>query len=111
MGKEGVCTQGKAMSIFKTISLSVKAICSEVHFNVIKALRKWEIRELKKRLDREYLTLGKLYYNLKEDDEETLKKIELAKNQIDFLEEEISSLEKEISTLREKIVEDRSKDI
>lgn len=111
MVKEGVCTQGKAMSIFKTISLGVKSIFSEVHWNVIKGLRKWEIKELKKKLDREYLKLGKLYYGLKEDDEEAKKEIELAKNQIDFLETEINSLEKEMESLRDKIVKERSKDI
>ncbi len=109
MVNEGICRQQKAMSILKIISLCVKSIFSEVHWNVIKGLRKWEIKDLKKRLDSEYAKLGKLYYGLKEDDEKSLKEIEFVKNQIDYLETEIDALEKDIENLRHKMVKERSK--
>ncbi len=95
------------LSVFRAIPLSIKVLISEIHLKIITGLRRWEIKELKKRLDREYLTLGKLYYNLDEKDEEQKKEIELAKNQIEFLEKEIKSLEKQIEQLREKIIKDR----
>ncbi len=105
------CTESYKPSILESISLSIMALFSEIHWNVIKGLRKWEIKELKKRLDKEYLTLGKLVYNFNEEDKEQLEKIDLAKQQIEFLENEIKSLEKELQDLRDKIIKNRSSNL
>lgn len=111
MSKENVCTSTMKPSVLKSIPLSIKAIISEVHFNIIRSLRGWEIKDLKKRLDREYINLGKLYYNLEEGDEKQQEQIELTKNQIEFLEKEIASLEKQIEELKGQIVKKRIEDL
>ncbi len=49
MSKENACASTMKPSLLQTIPLSIKAIISEVHFNIIKGLRKWEIKDLKKK--------------------------------------------------------------
>ena len=108
MSKENAYATTMKPSLFKSIPLSIKAIISEVHFNIIKGLRKWEIKDLKKRLEREYINLGKLYYNLQEGDEKQQEQIDLTKKQIEFLEKEIAYLEKQIEELRDQIIRKRT---
>jgi cob(I)alamin adenosyltransferase len=111
MTKENSATETYRPSLLKSISLSIKVLVSEIHWNIIKGLRKWEIKELKKRLDREYLTLGKLTFHLNEKDDEQKSQVELTKQQIEFLEKEIKSLENELVNLREQIIKNRSGDL
>lgn len=76
---------------------------SELQWVAIRSLRDWEIRQLRKRLQEEYTTLGRL------DAEETSdsRDAELSRRQISFLKEEIDHLEQELVRARQEFVRSR----
>jgi hypothetical protein len=88
-----------------------KVIFSEFNWLFIKAFRRWEIKQLRKRLNEEYLALGKVYAFFVEekkslDPEDTEAEIPL--KQISFLKEEIEHMEEELEKSRVEYVERRN---
>ena len=91
------------LGLFDSISIGIKVVLSEIYWVILKALRQWEIKELKKRLDKEYITLGRLTIN----DPKNQKEIRVCKEQIKFLSNEVEFLEKDLSRIRKKIIKKR----
>jgi hypothetical protein len=88
-----------------------KVIFSEFKWLFIKMFRRWEIKQLRKRLNEEYLSLGKVYAFFVEekkplDPEDTEAEIPL--KQISFLKEEIDHMEQELQKSRSEYVKRRS---
>ncbi|MCF8104985.1 MAG: hypothetical protein K9K64_05845 [Desulfohalobiaceae bacterium] len=108
-----VAEQSKAngdarLNVWQTFVLGVKVLGGELYWNVLKLLRRFEIRELEKRLAREYETLGRLQAGKIEGDEGVLQEEkELCLKQVAFLEKEIAFLKDELLGLRDSIVEHR----
>ncbi len=111
MSKDAEVTYEVRPSLFGTIKLGIKAIVGEIHWNVIRFLRQWEIRELKRRLEKRYSEFGRLVYREKYMGDEEKNKLEELKEEIGFLEEEIASLEKELGELRSRIIKERQEKI
>lgn len=88
-----------------------KVLASETKWVFIKGVRRWEIRQMEKRLTEEYQTLGKSYAESQakgglfdpraSDNDLTLK-------QITFLREEIAHLEHDLTATRAEYVAKRS---
>lgn len=76
----------------------------ELQWGAIRSLRSWEIRQLRKRLQEEYTTLGRLSAD---DDSAQTREAEIARRQISFLQEEIDHLEQELVRARQEFVHDR----
>ncbi len=88
-----------------------KVVLSECNWLLIKAFRRWEIKQMHKRLNQEYQGLGKLYISfvkkekiLSPQDSEA----ELLLKQISFLGEEIEHMEQELLNSRSEYVKRRS---
>lgn len=93
----------------QTILLGWKVLLSELHWQILRGLRSWEIRQIEQRLQREYQTLGRLLSNRKQDQEseDSDSEVELCQKQIDFLTKEIDFLKQELNNLRVTIVDQR----
>lgn len=88
-----------------------KVLASETKWVFIKGVRRWEIRQMEKRLVEEYQNLGKSYATAQakgglfdpqtSDNDLTLK-------QIAFLREEITHLEQDLASTRAEYVKKRS---
>ncbi len=93
----------------QTIVLGWKVLLSEIHWQILRGLRSWEIRQLEQRLQREYQSLGRLLSNRSKDQEidDSNAEVETCQKQIDFLASEINFLKQELNNLRETIVEQR----
>ncbi len=89
--------------LFKTISMGIKVLLSEIYWVILKGLRKWEIYDLKKRLNNEYAEFGRLTFH----DPQNKKEIKVCTEQIEFLKNEIEFLENEIKRIREDILKKR----
>ena len=95
-------TPGDRLSRMEAIVLGWKLLASELRWLALKSLRRWEIRQLRKRLRQEYANLGRLTSRNAPKDA-----TDLCRSQIEFLQEEIEYLEKELTTTREDIVSRR----
>ncbi len=99
-------TQTVDMTLDRTLILGVKVIFSELWWSVIRWLRSLEIRQMEKRLKREYETLGKLQQKAEKDalsrDEESL-----CLKQIDFLSSELDHLRSDLQNLRQSMIDRR----
>jgi hypothetical protein len=83
------------------IPLTMKLIASELRWSVVRFLRSIEIRQLEKRLAREYQQLGQISASQKKNaDNDT----ELCQKQIDFLEKELLFLKQELTDLRNDMI-------
>ncbi len=94
-----------SLGLFEAISIGIKVLLSEIYWTILKSLRKWEICELKKRLNKEYAELGKLTAH----NPKNKKEIKLCMEQIEFLKNEVEFLEKELEKIREEILKKREK--
>ncbi|WP_462324605.1 hypothetical protein [Desulfoplanes sp.] len=88
-----------------------KVVLSEFKWLFIKTFRRWEIKQLRKRLNEEYQTLGRVYASFVEEKkslnpEDTEAEIPL--KQISFLKEEIEHMEQELDNSRSEYVKRRS---
>ncbi|MFW6324026.1 MAG: hypothetical protein ACOC0U_03090 [Desulfovibrionales bacterium] len=93
-------------SPLEIILLGLQTVFSEWKWLGIKSLRTMELRQLNKRLDQEYLTLGRLQFA--EEKTSTIKEeIALCEKQISFLEEEIETLENELDKTRQDYIAKR----
>ncbi|MCF8040218.1 MAG: hypothetical protein K9K79_12970 [Desulfohalobiaceae bacterium] len=96
------------LNVWQTFVLGIKVLGGELSWNIVRLLRRFEIRQLEKRLAREYETLGRLQAGKMEKDEEAQEaEKELCHKQIAFLEKEIAFLEEELLGLRDSIVKHR----
>ncbi|GAU08230.1 hypothetical protein [Desulfoplanes formicivorans] len=88
-----------------------KVIFSECKWLFIKAFRRWEIKQLHKRLNEEYRTLGKVYATSVEENKTlTPEDVEadIPLKQISFLKEEIEHMNQELDNSRNEYVKRRS---
>jgi hypothetical protein len=88
----------------RVLELGIKTLLSEWQWLVIRSLRRMEIRQMKKRLDQEYLVLGKLE---SQDGQDARERIELSRRQIAFLNQEIALLESELDKTRQEYIAKR----
>lgn len=95
----------------KPVVNGFKLITSETKWVFIKGFRRWEIRQMEKRLAEELLTLGKSYaasqakgeiFDPKTSDND------LTLKQISFLQEEINHLEHELAATRAEYIKSRA---
>ncbi len=88
-----------------------KVMLSEFKWLFIRAFRRWEIKQLRKRLNEEYLTLGKVYASFV-DEKKPLEpdntEAEIPLKQISFLAEEIEHMEQELDNSRSEYVKRRN---
>ncbi|NCD24529.1 MAG: hypothetical protein EOL86_02875 [Deltaproteobacteria bacterium] len=99
--------------LFQPVVNGFKVLASETKWVFIKGVRRWEIRQMKKRLSEEYQNLGKSYAEAQakgglfdphsSDNDLTLK-------QIVFLREEITHLEQDLVNTRAEFVAKRNRD-
>ena len=94
------------LSFLEAFTLGIRVIISEIHWQLLRGLRVWEIKQLKRRLEKEYQKMGQLSRQA-EENPETQSQKELCNNQIEFLEKEIDFLEKELEKLRKDIISRR----
>ncbi len=90
-----------------------KLLASEGKWVFIKGFRRWEIRQMEKRLAEEFQNLGKSYVESQTRGEAFDPKSsdnDLTLKQISFLQEEISHLEQELSPSRTEYVKSRSEE-
>ena len=90
----------ESLTAFETLELGLKTLFSEWKWILIRGLRKMEIRQMKKRLDQEYLLLGR--YEVEGGDFSD--RAELSRRQIAFLRQEISHLERELDKTRQEYI-------
>ena len=88
------------VSTLEAIPLTLKLIGSELRWSVVRFLRSIEIRQMEKRLAKEYQRLGQLSVSQSKDAAEA----ELIQNQIDFLEKERQFLQQELTDLRNDLI-------
>lgn len=102
------------MPLFRALLLGLKVIGSEFSWICIAGFRKWEISQLRKRLNQEYRTLGMIEaagtgLDLAKNDEQLniFDEKELAIKQIAFLLDEIAYLKAQLLEERTAYVERR----
>lgn len=101
---QNITNQNSDLSFVRCLSLGFKVVLEEIHWNIIRGLRAWEIKQLNQRLQREYQIMGKLTLGKTEDSDQQESEIDLCKKQIEFLEQEIDFLKKDLNDLRENII-------
>jgi len=99
---------GGPLNLRRTVLLGIKALGSEVYWHLLRLLREFEIKQMDKRLLKEYEKLGRLHAGQGEtaaEDRESEE--ELCRKQIDFLEKEIAFLREELEKLRTSLIQER----
>lgn len=98
------------LPLLKSLQLGIKVLVSELHWNIIKGLRTWEIKQMNSRLLREYQRLGQLVVQQdKNPEQEGLEKnLEEAKSQVEFLEGELAFLKNDLAKVREDMLKKRT---
>ena len=97
-------SKSHTMSTLEAIPLAVKLIGSELRWAVVRFLRSLEIRQMEKRLNKEYQKLGQLSAS---QDRNHASEAELCQKQIDFLEKELLFLKQELTDLRMDLINKR----
>jgi len=98
------------LSFVQVMLIGLRLIPNEVAWNVMRRLRLWEIKQMQRRLEREYQTYGRQALAAEltsEADEDRGQEMELTRKQIDFLEKEVSFLTQELQNLRQNMVAKR----
>ena len=99
--------------ITKPVVNGFKLLASETRWVFIRGLRRWEIRQMEKRLAEEYVNLGKSYAACQIKGEAFDPKTsdnDLTLKQISFLQEEVAHLEQELDATRAEFVKGRTED-
>ncbi|HKK34441.1 MAG TPA: hypothetical protein VJ934_12940 [Desulfomicrobiaceae bacterium] len=94
----------KIKAVLRTQLDGWSVMWGELQWTAIRFLRTWEIRQLRKRLEQEYTTLGTL---TAENSAPEDRDVDMARRQISFLQEEIDHLEQELITARQEFVRRR----
>lgn len=101
----------------RTVLHGLKVLVSELKWQCISIIRGLETRQMNKRLNREYQTLGEMAYLAIHNTGEGQAlppadvKMLTAVKQIDFLRDEIEHLKHESGRMRNEFVHNRSKDL
>ena len=99
--------------ITKPVVNGFKLLASETRWVFIRGLRRWEIRQMEKRLAEEYVNLGKSYaasQAMGEAFDPKTSDNDLTLKQISFLQEEVAHLEQELAATRAEFVKGRTED-
>ena len=91
----------QTVTTLEAIPLTMRLIASELRWSVVRFLRSIEIRQLEKRLAKEYQQLGQISAGQKK---KTDNGTELCQKQIDFLEKELLFLKQELTDLRNDMI-------
>jgi hypothetical protein len=104
--RESHTTTGQQLSIVQTLSLGFKVLISEIHWQILRGLRSWEIRQMRSRLAKEYERLGKLLETQAGGaaDGDRQAELDLCRKQIDFLTREVDHLQTQLWKLRRDII-------
>ncbi len=104
-------TSEQSLGPFELFVVGWKLIVSEAFWFLKSGCRVWEMRQLKKRLDVENISLGRLIQKKAGENRHSLDlmnpEVDLALGQIDLLREEIAYLKKEMQAERDIFVENR----
>lgn len=95
----------------KPVIAGFKLLASEGKWVFIKGFRRWEIRQMEKRLAEEFVNLGRSYAASQSKGEEFDPKAsdnDLILKQISFLQEEVAHLEQELASTRAEYVKNRT---
>lgn len=97
------------ISPFSLFILGLRTIGSEMRWKILEAIRLWEIKQLQKRLYKEYELLGQLEVQETEGElsSEQASEKELCHKQVEFLQEEIDFLQKALQRTRKEYIEQR----
>jgi hypothetical protein len=101
------------LNIFKPVVTGFKLMASESKWIFIRGFRRWEIRQMEKRLAEEYQTLGKSYAQSQADGRDFDPKAsenDLTLRQVAFLREELAHLEQDLDATRAAYVKSRTKE-
>jgi hypothetical protein len=90
-------------TMVETLELGIKTLFSEWKWIIVSRLRNMEITQMKKRLDQEFLILGKLEIEQGSGSD----RMELSRKQISFLQQEIAHLELELDKTRQDFIAKR----
>lgn len=117
MPQSNKTSEHSASGLFDTLRTGLSVLGDELKWICIKALRSIEIRQMEKRLEKEYTALGKAMHSelssKKTSDAEATQAVAISTDmtlclkQIEFLQEEIAFLRKECSKKRESLVSER----
>lgn len=99
------------ISVTRAVTLGFRVLFSEIHWEIQRGLRNWEIADLQNRMAKEYERLGKL---LEQEGGESAKntlqsEIDLCRKQIAFLSREVEHLQTQLRNLRQDIIARRRK--
>jgi uncharacterized small protein (DUF1192 family) len=97
----------------KPVVTGFKLLASETKWVFIRGFRRWEIRQMEKRLAEEYQNLGKSYAESLAKGEAFDPKTsdnDLTLKQVAFLREELAHLEQELATTRAEYVKGRTEE-
>lgn len=95
----------------KPVVTGFKLLASEGKWVFIKGFRRWEIKQMEKRLAEEFVNLGRNYAASQAKGEAFDPKMsenDLILKQISFLQEEIAHLEQELAATRSEYVKNRT---
>ncbi len=102
-------------SFFKDVWNNVvsgwQVVFSEINWLLVKAFRRWEIKQMNKRLNEEYQILGKTFAAFAKEEKALSPQdaeAELPLKQIAFLQEEMEHMEQELRTSRSDYIKRRS---
>ena len=97
--------------MIKPVTTGMKLLASESKCVFIRGFRRWEIRQMEKRLAEEYQNLGKSFADCRSKGaafDPSASDNDLTLKQIDFLREELAHLEKDLESTRLEYVKGRS---
>jgi uncharacterized small protein (DUF1192 family) len=95
----------------KPVTKGFKLLASEGKWVFIKGFRRWEIKQMEKRLAEEFMNLGRNYATSQAKGEAFDPKAsdnDLILKQIGFLQEEVAHLEQELAATRTEYVKNRT---
>ena len=97
------------ISITRAVSLGFKVLLSEIHWQILRGLRNWEIVQMRNRLSKEYERLGQLLEKQSDgqNDSQHQEEIDLCRKQVDFLSREVEHLQTQLRNLRLEIIDRR----
>jgi hypothetical protein len=111
MPENNITGMQQQLPIGRTISLGFKVLFSELHWQILRGLRNWEIKQMRSRLSKEYEKLGKLLesHSASTSDNDRQSEIDLCRKQVDFLSREVEHLQTQLRNLRRDIIARRRK--
>jgi len=110
-GEDATSRHEEQISFARAVPLGFKVLFSEIHWQILRGLRNWEIVQMRKRLSREYEKLGQLLEKQSNGTagSEQQEEIDLCRRQIDFLSREVEHLETQLRNLRRDLIARRRK--